>query len=63
MCGVVSTALQGKYEEAGRLYERSLEILEKSVGPDHPEVAESLRTSAGLLREQVKAASRSQGTV
>ncbi|CAN0390435.1 unnamed protein product, partial [Laminaria digitata] len=31
---------QGKYEEAGPLYERSLAIREKALGPDHPDVAQ-----------------------
>ncbi|CAN0533713.1 unnamed protein product, partial [Laminaria digitata] len=45
---------QGKYEEAGPLCERSLAICEKALGPDHPDVAQSLNTRAQLLREQVR---------
>lgn len=53
-------AFQGNYKEAGRLYERSLDMLEKALGPDHPEVAESLRASAELLKAQVKSTRRPQ---
>ncbi|CAN0413880.1 unnamed protein product, partial [Laminaria digitata] len=45
---------QGKYEEAGPLCERSLAIREKALGPDHPDVANSLNTLAELLRKQGK---------
>lgn len=45
--------LQGRYEEAGLLYERSLAIREKALGPDHPGVAQSLNNRAGLLGIQV----------
>lgn len=44
---------QGKYEEAEPLFERSLAIREKALGPDHPDVAESLNNWAGLLEIQV----------
>ena len=33
------------------LYERSLAIKEKALGPDHPAVAASLQNYAALLRE------------
>lgn len=46
--------MQGKYDEAGPLYERSLAIREKAVGPDHPDVATALSNRAGLLRVQVR---------
>ncbi len=42
--------LQGKYAEAGPLYQRSLAIREKALGPEHPHVATSLENYAGLLR-------------
>ena len=42
---------QGKYAEAEPLYRRSLAILEKALGPEHPDVAESLVNYAELLRE------------
>ncbi|CAB1113194.1 unnamed protein product [Ectocarpus sp. CCAP 1310/34] len=43
---------QGKYDQAGPLYDRSLAILEKVHGPDHPDVAQSLNNRAELLRAQ-----------
>ena len=45
---------QGNYDEAGRLYERSRAIREETLGPDHPDVAQSLNNQAQLLREQVR---------
>ncbi|CAN0176861.1 unnamed protein product, partial [Ectocarpus sp. 12 AP-2014] len=42
---------QGKYEEAEPLNARAIEILEKSLGPDHPDVATALNNRAGLLRK------------
>ena len=47
-------ALQGKYDEAGQLYDRSLAIREKALGPDHPDVAQSLNNRALLLEDQVR---------
>ncbi len=47
---------QGKYAEAEPLYERSQAIREKVLGPEHPDVAQSLNNRAGLLRSQVRAA-------
>ncbi len=44
--------MQGKYEEAEPLYKRSLEITEKSLGPDHPDVATALGNLAELYRQQ-----------
>lgn len=46
---------QGKYAEAGPLYERSLTIRKKVLDPDHPEIAISLNNCAGLLQEKVRA--------
>ena len=46
---------QGNYDEAGKLYERSLAIREKALGPNHPDVAESLNNTARLLKAQVRA--------
>ena len=34
------------------MYERSLAIREKVLGPDHPNVAQSLNNLAGLYRDQ-----------
>ena len=45
--------MQGKYEEAQRLYERLLAIREKVLGPDHPEIAARLNSLTGLLKNQV----------
>ncbi|CAN0547894.1 unnamed protein product [Ectocarpus sp. 12 AP-2014] len=44
----------GKTEEAGPLYKRSLAIVEKDLGPDHPRVATSLKNLADLLESQGK---------
>ncbi len=41
---------QGRYAEAEPLYRRSLEIREKALGPEHPNVATSLNIYAALLR-------------
>ena len=49
-------AFQGRLDEAGPLYDRSLAIREKALGPDHPDVAVSLNNRAGLLSAQVRAA-------
>lgn len=47
-------ATQGKYAEAEPLSERSQAIREKALGPEHPNVAVSLRNRAALLFEQVR---------
>eukprot|EP00752_Nemacystus_decipiens_P009335 g8343.t1 len=44
--------LQGIYEEAKRKYLHSLAMLEKVLGPDHPDVATSLNNLASLLQSQ-----------
>lgn len=44
---------QGKYEEADPLHDRSLAILEKVLGPDHPDVAVVLNNGAESLHRQV----------
>ncbi len=41
---------QGQYELAEPLYKRVLEIREKALGPDHPDVATSLNNLAALYR-------------
>ena len=48
-----SFTAQGKYEEALPLYKRSRAIREKVLGPDHPDVAQSLNNEAELLRQMV----------
>ncbi len=40
-----------RYAEAEPLFKRSLAILEKALGPEHPEVAINLESYATLLRE------------
>ena len=39
---------QGKYAEAEPLYKRALAIREKTLGREHPDVAQSLNYLAGL---------------
>ncbi len=41
----------GRYAEAEPLFRRSLEINEKQLGADHPNVAQSLNNLAALYRE------------
>ncbi len=43
---------QGHYGEAEPLYRRALEIREKALGPDHPDVANSLNNVASLYHVQ-----------
>ena len=43
---------QGKYEEAIGIAKKALDIAEKTLGPDHPDVATSLNNLAGLYRAQ-----------
>ena len=45
---------QGKYTEAEPLHQRSLAILEKALGPEHPNVGGSLNNLAELFRTQGK---------
>ena len=40
----------GRYADAEPLYKRSLAIGEKTLGPDHPDVAASLNNLADLYR-------------
>ena len=40
----------GDYAKAEPLFRRSLAILEKALGPDHPSVATSLENLAALYR-------------
>ncbi|CAM9405747.1 unnamed protein product, partial [Ectocarpus sp. 12 AP-2014] len=44
----------GKYAEAGPLYARSQAILEKVLGPEHPDVAKPLNDRVELLEKQAK---------
>jgi hypothetical protein len=47
----VIQAKQGHYGEAERFIRRSLEISEKTLGSEHPEVAASLKVFAQVLRK------------
>ena len=47
------TVPQGKYDEAMPLRKRCIEIGEKSLGPEHPDLAVWLNNLAGLLSAQV----------
>ena len=49
MAGLYDT--QGKYAHAEPLNKRSLAIVEKTLGPDHPNVATTLENFAELLRK------------
>ena len=42
---------QGKYAEAGILYQRCLAILEKALGPHYPDLVTVLENYACLLRK------------
>ncbi len=42
---------QGRYAEAEPLYRRSLAIVEKALGPDHPDVATILENYADSFRK------------
>ena len=42
---------QGEYGRALPLYERSLKIKEKALGPEHPNVATSLNNFVSLLEQ------------
>ncbi len=46
---------QGRYAKAEPLYQRSLTIREKALGPEHPRVATSLENYAALLRQTTRA--------
>jgi CHAT domain-containing protein len=49
---VVRLMGEGKYGEAIVPAERALALLEKALGPNHPKVADSLNTLAGLYKAQ-----------
>jgi tetratricopeptide (TPR) repeat protein len=42
----------GHYSESEPLYQRSLAIREKALGPEHPDVAQSLNNLAALYKAQ-----------
>ncbi len=43
---------QGRFADAGPLYQRSLAIYEKALGPDHPDVGTSLNNLGELFYAQ-----------
>ena len=43
---------EGRYADTEPLYKRSLAIREKVLGPDHPDVAQSLNNLADLYSAQ-----------
>jgi tetratricopeptide (TPR) repeat protein len=43
---------QGRYADAEPLYKRALAIREKALGPDHPDVAQSVNNLADLYSAQ-----------
>ena len=45
---------QGHYAQAEPLYQRSLAIKEKTLGPEHSGVAQSLENYAALLRQTAR---------
>ena len=52
-CCAPTLQAQGKLAEAEPHYQRTLTILEKSLGPEHPSVASALNNLASLLSAQV----------
>ena len=58
LCNQVGLYLDARanYAEAEPLYRRSLKIREQQLGPEHPDVAQSLNNLAELLRSQGKSA-------
>ncbi len=46
---------QSKYAETEPLYQRFQAIVEKALGPEHPDVAQSLENYAALLRQTARA--------
>ena len=42
---------QGRYADAEPLHKRSLAIREKALGPDHPDVAQSLNNLAAVISQ------------
>lgn len=50
-----SVIIQGKYAEADPMYVRAIDIGERTLGPDHPNLAVWLGNWASLLEKQVRA--------
>ena len=51
----LSLVFQGKFDEADPLYLRAIEIGEKTLGPDFPDLAAMLNNRAVLLKAQLRA--------
>ena len=47
--------VQGQYAKAEPLYKRTLDIMEKALGPNHPTMANALENYASLLRKTRRA--------
>ena len=60
---LVCISCQGEYAKAGELYERCQAIDEKVLGPEHPSLATTLHSRAGLLEAQVRAGGVVKGNV
>ncbi|CAN0260919.1 unnamed protein product, partial [Scytosiphon promiscuus] len=45
---------QGRYIDADTLFRRSIDILERAFGPDHPDVGFTLANRAVCLAHQVR---------
>lgn len=48
--------IQGKYAEAQAFYERCQAMKKKALGPEHPSLAATLGSRAGVLEKQVRGA-------
>ena len=44
---------QGDFVRARQLYRRALKILEKALGPDHPDTVKGVNNLVGLLHQWV----------
>jgi tetratricopeptide (TPR) repeat protein len=45
-------ARQGRNTEAERLFKQSVATMEKTLGPNHPDLADVLENLAGLYKDQ-----------
>lgn len=57
------TLCQGDYAKAGALLERCQDIQEKALGPEHPDLAETLSGRARVFQSQVRVFFMSPGSV
>lgn len=54
VCHTANTLIsQGKYNEANPLSMRAVDIVERALGPDHPDLAGILFSRANLMKDQV----------